>query len=199
MSKASEWHVVKEADRERILCHGIFAGDTCGESAVVCEHTEGGSFFYYCADHAHKRGFRRFACPKCQDTRHLDVAVVVFARIKQYGPEDVQTDADESMDGSHEWDGDSMMHCIACGHSDKCSTFDREWEPAALPFSCPKCGKRHNTTDFEDESDEDCTCSDRSWYGKEHDSACVYAGQPRTGEQRPTVYNYCSEACRESH
>lgn len=26
-----------------------------------------------------------------------------------------------------------------------------------------------------------CDCADRSWYGKEHDSACPYAGQPREG------------------
>lgn len=28
------------------------------------------------------------------------------------------------------------------------------------------------------DTEEDCTCSERSWYGKEHDSECPLAGQP---------------------
>jgi hypothetical protein len=27
----------------------------------------------------------------------------------------------------------------------------------------------------------ECDCADRSWYGKEHDSACPLAGQPNPG------------------
>jgi hypothetical protein len=31
----------------------------------------------------------------------------------------------------------------------------------------------------EEFTEEDCDCSDRSWYGEEHDSACPLAGQLR--------------------
>jgi hypothetical protein len=63
---SSHWHTVKESDSERIRCQEvIYAGDTCGKPAVACEHTEGGSFFYYCEEHATARGSTPFSCPKC--------------------------------------------------------------------------------------------------------------------------------------
>lgn len=39
-----------------------------------------------------------------------------------------------------------------------------------------------NRPGSERESEADCTCGDRSWYGSEHDAVCAYAGKPRKEE-----------------
>lgn len=48
-------------------------------------------------------------CPSCASAEHLDVVAQVWVRLTADG-----TDADESRDGSHEWDDDSACSC-ACG------------------------------------------------------------------------------------
>jgi hypothetical protein len=49
-------------------------------------------------------------CPKCGASDELDIAATVWVRLCKDG-----TDADESHDGSHEWDDDSECRCNNCG------------------------------------------------------------------------------------
>ena len=50
-------------------------------------------------------------CPKCDSDNRLDVAASVLVRLTADG-----TVADESANGSHEWDRGSVIFCRECGH-----------------------------------------------------------------------------------
>lgn len=62
------------------------------------------------------------ACPECSNDSAIDVAAVVWVRVMNTR-EGVQTDSDESFDGSHEWDSDSCAVC-SCGFSGKVRDFE---------------------------------------------------------------------------
>jgi hypothetical protein len=49
-------------------------------------------------------------CPGCLIDEMLDVTACVLVRLVGNG-----TDADESVDGSHEWDDTSACQCANCG------------------------------------------------------------------------------------
>lgn len=51
----AKWHTVKPEDQKRIACD-----EGCGKNATRCQHVERArslSFYYYCEEHARKRGF----------------------------------------------------------------------------------------------------------------------------------------------
>ena len=60
-------------------------------------------------------------CPKCGRDDQLDVAATLWVRLTEDG-----SDADESRDGSHEWDDNSAMICAACNHSGTVADFREE-------------------------------------------------------------------------
>jgi hypothetical protein len=57
-------------------------------------------------------------CPKCGRDDKIDIAASVWIRLVSEG-----TDADQSHDGSHEWDDGSAAKCAACDYADKVATF----------------------------------------------------------------------------
>jgi hypothetical protein len=65
----------------------------------------------------------KYACPQCQSDE-LEVAVLVWATLLQDGSGDFETDTSEPDDSSHDWDGDSRMKCVACGHSATAEAFE---------------------------------------------------------------------------
>jgi len=78
----------------------------------------------------------RKRCPACASPWHIDISAMVYVRLKQYSldGEDFGSDADESEDGSHEWDGTSGAHCAACGWGGRVSdlvTKDKDEEEEA--------------------------------------------------------------------
>ena len=60
-------------------------------------------------------------CPKCGDASRIDVAATVWVRLTSDG-----TDADESAEGSHDWDDDSRARCNACDHEGAVKEFQPE-------------------------------------------------------------------------
>jgi predicted nucleic-acid-binding Zn-ribbon protein len=52
----------------------------------------------------------KVVCPKCGDGDYLDVTATLYVRLTWHG-----SDADESADGSHEYDEYSPVDCQACG------------------------------------------------------------------------------------
>jgi len=76
-----------------------------------------------------------YVCPECQETEFIDIAATVRVRLIQDDPDNIQTDADESDDGSHEWDGDASAQCCGCGFQGKVNDFDREVMAAAKAFA----------------------------------------------------------------
>ena len=59
-------------------------------------------------------------CPKCGDTDHIDVCANVWVRLTGDG-----SAADESQDGSHEYDGKSACVCAACGYNGTLAKFEK--------------------------------------------------------------------------
>ena len=57
-------------------------------------------------------------CPQCQRADRIDIAATLWVRLLADG-----TDADESRDGSHEYDPRSTATCAACGYSGRLSSF----------------------------------------------------------------------------
>lgn len=56
-------------------------------------------------------------CPKC-GSQNLLVTVSVVAKLVQY-TDNYETEADNyetEADNDHEWDGESSMTCVNCGH-----------------------------------------------------------------------------------
>ena len=51
-------------------------------------------------------------CPSCGHSDEIDITANVDVRLTYDG-----TDADESADGSHNWDDDTPCSCANCGHS----------------------------------------------------------------------------------
>jgi len=70
-------------------------------------------------------GFR-FWCPQCKKTEYIDVSATIWVRITENSLDNVQTDADESMDGSHNWDDDAAATCCNCGFSGTVNDFDHD-------------------------------------------------------------------------
>jgi len=68
----------------------------------------------------------RFWCPQCKKTNCIDVSATVWVRITENSLDNVQTDADESMDGSHYWDDDAAATCCDCGFSGTVADFDND-------------------------------------------------------------------------
>lgn len=67
------------------------------------EKDDGGSFF-------------GLACPDCGRSDRLDVAAKIFVRIVgDVASADSETDAEQALDTSHDWDNDSGIACRACG------------------------------------------------------------------------------------
>lgn len=67
-----------------------------------------------------------YACPKCECTDQLDVQATVYLRILQEeDSEDIETDADASGDGTHEYFSNSYTVCRSCEYGGPLSTFDR--------------------------------------------------------------------------
>lgn len=58
------------------------------------------------------------ACPNCGEDSFLDVEARLFVRLTSQG-----SDADESVDGSHEWDDKSYCVCQGCGHEGRVADF----------------------------------------------------------------------------
>lgn len=52
----------------------------------------------------------KMKCPACGRDDQLDVRATVSVRLTSDG-----SDADESLDGGHEWDSKSECSCAACG------------------------------------------------------------------------------------
>ncbi len=76
-------------------------------------------------------------CPGCGDDSHIDIVARVTVRLVANG-----TDADESDDGSHEWDSDSQATCTACGYCATVTYFEVEKTKAGADPDphCPHCG-----------------------------------------------------------
>lgn len=65
----------------------------------------------------------KYVCPQCKSEEDLEVVVAVWALLLQDGSGDFETDTSEPDDSSHDWDGDSAMKCVACGHSATAAAF----------------------------------------------------------------------------
>jgi len=71
-----------------------------------------------------------YRCPQC-GSECLDVQIVTWAGLQQYRPDrewQIETDATEAQDGSHEWNGQSPMICRGCGHLGNAGTFRSDTE-----------------------------------------------------------------------
>lgn len=67
----------------------------------------------------------QYKCPKCGDTEHIDIAAQVWVRLNQSDDgSEIFTDADESHDGSHEWNEHSGALCESCSHHANLSEFE---------------------------------------------------------------------------
>lgn len=62
--------------------------------------------------------WRGNVCPRCGGADHIDVAATVWVRLTNDG-----SDADESMNGDHEYDDDSDAQCNTCGYKGKLASF----------------------------------------------------------------------------
>jgi len=72
-------------------------------------------------------------CPECRSTA-LDVSVETWARLFQRCG-DFETDFDDALDHSHEWDDDSPMKCRDCGHG----ALTEEFKVRESSAVCPNC------------------------------------------------------------
>lgn len=64
-------------------------------------------------------------CPQCGNG-DLDVSIQTWARLDQSDVDNITTDTDGAQFNDHEWDGDSLMQCRACGHCAKAETFVKQ-------------------------------------------------------------------------
>ena len=70
------------------------------------------------------------ACPKCGNADHIDIAATIWVRIfQEEDSDDIETDADFSGDGSHEYDPDSCAVCRDCDHMATLEAFTRAKRP----------------------------------------------------------------------
>lgn len=67
-------------------------------------------------------------CPVCGNTDRIDIAATVFVRAF-IGDTGLETDEDESDDGSHDWDDKSPCVCRACDHTGTVGEFRGEPAP----------------------------------------------------------------------
>jgi hypothetical protein len=63
-----------------------------------------------------------YECPECGEDDTIDITAKVDVRLTEDG-----TDADESRDGSHEWDEDSPASC-GCGWQGKVADLETNYE-----------------------------------------------------------------------
>jgi hypothetical protein len=54
----------------------------------------------------------RYRCPRCKSDQ-IQVTVRGWANLDQSDPDNIQT---EPADSDHEWENDSDMRCVSCGH-----------------------------------------------------------------------------------
>lgn len=74
---------------------------------------------------------KKLRCPKCKSCDYIDIVALVSVRLVQ-ADKDFWTDADESRDGSHAWEGNSHASCRdGCGWSglvkDLTNYSEQEW------------------------------------------------------------------------
>lgn len=62
-----------------------------------------------------------WTCPKCGE-KELEVTILTSARLHQGDDGNYETE----VAGDHEWDGDSYMHCVVCGHAGHARDFEKE-------------------------------------------------------------------------
>lgn len=188
----NEWHIVKEADRERIHCQNVYAGATCNKSAVACLHL-GRSVFYYCKEHATERGFQK---PRALLLAKLQGFVNAAVELEHaFGHLETEDDLltvardypfdkafEELLHDIFEW-RDSVqaatepIRCVSCGAQGEHIAVQAmvSGVPGLVccgPETCPKCGTPHSSTEFEDEGE---------------------------GDEAGRTFRYCSEACKEKH
>lgn len=72
----------------------------------------------------------RYRCPKCKSDQ-VQVTVKGWANLDQSDPDNIQT---EPADSDHEWDDDSAMRCVGCGHAALVREFRRVDRAAADAF-----------------------------------------------------------------
>lgn len=84
-----------------------------------------------------------FVCPNCGDDDTIDITASIDVRLTYDG-----TDADESMNGNHEWDDDSPASC-ECGWSGTVADLDPDKPEAGQPYSVlvlyPDCDRGTET------------------------------------------------------
>jgi len=80
-----------------------------------------------------------FECPKC-GSDNIEVQISTWAKLIQ-SDDNVETDAYDSHNGDHEWDGDSQMYCCECDHRGKASTFSTDTLEEDEEDKCRKCGE----------------------------------------------------------
>lgn len=62
--------------------------------------------------------FLAIHCLKCQRADRIDIAATVWLRATPEG-----TDADQSSDGSHDYEPGSTARCAACGYTGRLDSF----------------------------------------------------------------------------
>lgn len=71
-----------------------------------------------------------YRCRKCGTTEGLEVQAAVWLRLHQ-SEDNIETDADQSSCGDHEWDHKAPMQCTECGFEGRVDDFDADKEPEA--------------------------------------------------------------------
>jgi hypothetical protein len=87
----------------------------------------------------------------------------------------------EFMPGSPIYDLHISDNAVACYSPEYASQIVTEDDAVGFLETIAEEAEAYHkrTSEGVPESEEDCTCAERSWYGPEHDSACAFAGQPR--------------------
>lgn len=73
-------------------------------------------------------------CPECGSRNHLDIAATVWVRVTDHG-----TVCNESHDGSHDWDDNSIARCDNCAWEGKVRDCDHDLQDPMGDTYCDRC------------------------------------------------------------
>lgn len=147
----------------------------CGQVEGTPEHRASN-----CA--AKQRG-EALVCPWCKEPIKDEDGSLFFPGSENCGEDNVFVPACPVCGNERCLDcADSSGHCPACSIIERCDECGEELdEEEAIVHVCAHVDTQGDAAiDAEIAADEaECDCSERSWYGPEHDSACPLAGQKR--------------------